>query len=66
MRKHSNKIQRKRENSKEYFKSQKEKEFLIKYKNIAGEYLGDYEFIELFIKNNFDDIQISNELKKLY
>ena len=45
--------------------SKKEKEFLSKYKNIAGEYLEDWEFIELFKKNNFDEEQISKELNKI-
>ena len=45
--------------------SKKEKEFLSKFKNIAGEYLEDWEFIELFKKNNFDEEQISKELNKI-
>ena len=52
-------------NSDKYMYSKKEKEFLSKYKNIAGEYLDDYEFIELFKKNNYDDEQISKELNKI-
>ena len=65
MRGQKKKIQRKWENSEEYNKSKKEKEYLIKYKNIAGEYLEEWEFIELFKKNNFDDEQISKELNKI-
>ena len=65
MRGQKKKIQRKWENSEEYNKSKKEKEYLTKYKNIAGEYLEDWEFIELFKKNNFDDEQISKELNKI-
>ena len=45
--------------------SKKEKEFLSKYKNIAGDYLEDWECIELFKKNNFDEEQISKELNKI-
>ena len=45
--------------------SQKEKELLSKYKSIAGEYLDDWEFIEMFKKNNFDEEQISKELNKI-
>lgn len=52
-------------NAEKHIYSKKEKEFLSKYKNIAGEYLDDYEFIELFRKNNFDDEQISKELNKI-
>ena len=52
-------------NAEKYIYSKKEKEFLSKYKNIAGEYLDDYEFIEIFKKNNFDDEQISKELNKI-
>ena len=52
-------------NGEKYIYSKKEKEFLSKYKSIAGEYLDDYEFIELFKKNNFDDEQISKELNKI-
>ena len=65
MRGQKKKIQRKWENSEEYNKSKKEKEYLTKYKNIAGEYLEEWEFIELFKKNNFDDEQISKELNKI-
>ena len=65
MRGQKKKIQRKWENSEEYNKSKKEKEYLNKYKNIAGEYLEDWEFIELFKKNNYDDEQISKELNKI-
>ena len=52
-------------NGEKYIYSKKEIEFLSKYKSIAGEYLDDYEFIELFKKNNFDDEQISKELNKI-
>ena len=52
-------------NTEKYSYSKKEKEFLSKYKNIAGEYLDDYEFIEIFKKNNFDDEQITKELNKV-
>ena len=45
--------------------SNKEKEYLIKYKNIAGEYLDDLEFIDLFKKYNYDDQQISKEIEKI-
>ena len=45
--------------------SKKEKEFLSKYKSIAGEYLDDWEFIEMFKKHNFDEEQISKELNKI-
>ena len=65
MRGQKKKIQRKWENSEDYNKSKKEKEYLTKYKNIAGEYLEDWEFIELLKKNNFDDEQISKELNKI-
>ena len=65
MRGQKKKIQRKWENPEEYNKSKKEKEYLTKYKNIAGEYLEDWEFIELFKKNNFDDEKISKELNKI-
>ena len=65
MRGQKKKNQRKWENSEEYLKSKKEKEYLIKYKNIAGEYLEEWEFIELFKKNNYDDEQISKELNKI-
>ena len=49
----------------EYSNSKKEKEFLSKYRHIAGEYLEDWEFIELFKKNNFDEELISKELNKI-
>ena len=42
-----------------------EKEFLSKYRHIAGEYLEDWEFIELFKKNNYDEELISKELNKI-
>ena len=45
--------------------TKKEKELLNKYKDIAGEYLDDSEFIELFKKNNYDEEQISKELNKI-
>ena len=45
----------------EYSNSKKEKEFLSKYRHIAGEYLEDWEFIELFKKNNYDEELISKE-----
>ena len=48
-----------------YSYSKKEKEYLSKYRKIAGEYLEDWEFIELFKKNNFDDDLISKELNKI-
>ena len=44
--------------------TKKEKELLNKYKSIAGEYLEDKEFIEMFKKNNYDEEQISKELNK--
>jgi hypothetical protein len=65
MRGQKKKNQRKWENSEEYLKSKKEKEYLNKYKNIAGEYLEDWEFIELFQKFNYEDEQISKELNKI-
>ena len=65
MRGQKKKNQRKWENSEEYLKSRKEKEYLDKYKNIAGEYLEDWEFIELFQKYNYEDEQISKELNKI-
>ena len=52
-------------NQEKYANTKKEKEFLMKYKNIAGEYLEDWELIELFKKSNFDDEQISKELNKI-
>ena len=52
-------------NQEKYTNFKKEKEFLTKYKNIAGEYLEDWELIELFKKSNFDDEQISKELNKI-
>jgi hypothetical protein len=52
-------------NQEKYTNSKKEKEFLLKYKNIAGEYLEDWEFIELFQKFNYEDEQISKELNKI-
>ena len=45
--------------------TKKEKEYLSKYHKIAGEYLEDWEFIELFKKNNFEDDLISKELNKI-
>ena len=51
--------------SEDYTLSQKDKEYLSKYRNIAGEYLEDWEFIDLFKKNNYDDEQISKELNKI-
>ena len=51
--------------SEDYVPTKKEKEFLSKYRSIAGEYLEDWEFIELFKKNNFDEEQISKELNKI-
>ena len=48
-----------------YSYSKKEKEYLSKYRKIAGEYLEDWELIELFKKNNFDDDLISKELNKI-
>ena len=51
--------------SEEYINSKKEKEFLMKYKKIAGEYLEDWELIDLYKKYNFDDEQISKELNKI-
>ena len=45
--------------------SKKEKEYLSKYRKIAGEYLEDWELIELFKKNNFDDDLITKELNKI-
>jgi len=52
-------------NNEEYLNSKKEKEFLSKYKKIAGEYLEDWEFIEIFKKHNFDEEQISKEINKI-
>ena len=63
MRKKKN--QRKWENSEEYNNSKKEKEYLSKYKNIARDYLEDWEFIDIFKKNNYDDELISKELNKI-
>ena len=51
--------------SEDYTLSKKDKEYLSKYRNIAGEYLEDWEFIDLFKKNNYDDEQISKELNKI-
>ena len=51
--------------SEEYINSKKEKEFLMKYKKIAGEYLEDWELIDIYKKYNFDDEQISKELNKI-
>ena len=48
-----------------YSYSKKEKEYLSKYRKIAGEYLEDWELIELFKKNNFDDDLITKELNKI-
>jgi hypothetical protein len=56
---------RKWDNSEEYINSRKEKEFLIKYKNIAGEYLVDSELIDLFKRNNYDEELISKELNRI-
>ena len=56
------KNQRKWDNSEEYINSRKEREFLIKYKSVAGEYLVDSELIDLFKKNNYDEEQIEKEL----
>ena len=49
----------------EYVFSKKEKEYLVKYKKIAGEYLEDWELSEITKKYNFDDEQISKELNKI-
>ena len=49
----------------EYAAIKKEKEFLTKYRHIAGEYLEDWELSEIFKKNNFDEEQISKELNKI-
>ena len=63
------KAQRKRDTyyqqSEEYFSSKKEKEYLSKYREIAGEYLEDKELIDLLKKNNFDDELITKELNKI-
>ena len=59
------KNQRKWENSEEYLNAKKEKEYLNKYKTKAGEYLEDWEFIEIFKKYNYDDEQIKKELNKI-
>jgi len=48
-----------------YTYSKKEKEYLSKYRKIAAEYLEDWELIELFKKNNFDDDLITKELNKI-
>ena len=48
-----------------YSYTKKEKEYLSKYHKMAGEYLEDWEFIELFKKNNFEDDLISKELNKI-
>ena len=48
-----------------YSYSKKDKEYLSKYRKIAGEYLEDWELIELFKKNNFDDDLITKELNKI-
>ena len=48
-----------------YSYSKKEKEYLSKYRKIAAEYLEDWELIELFKKNNFDDDLITKELNKI-
>ena len=48
-----------------YSYSKKEKEYLSKYRKIAGEYLEDWELMELFKKNNFDDDLITKELNKI-
>ena len=45
--------------------TKKEKELLNKYKSIASEYLDDWEFIEMFKKNNYDEEQISKDLNKI-
>ena len=63
------KNQRKRDShyqqSEEYLSSKKEKEYLSKYREIAGEYLEDKELIDILKKNNFDDELISKELNKI-
>ena len=59
------KNQRKWDNSEEYINSRKEREFLIKYKSVAGEYLVDSELIDLFKKNNYDEEQIEKELNRI-
>jgi hypothetical protein len=48
-----------------YSYSKKDKEYLSKYRKIAAEYLEDWELIELFKKNNFDDDLITKELNKI-
>ena len=49
----------------EYASMKKEKELLSKYRHIAGEYLEDWELIEIFKKNNFEEELISKELNKI-
>ena len=49
----------------EYIISKKEKEYLVKYKKIAGEYLEDWELTQINKKYNFDDEQIAKELNKI-
>ena len=53
------------QNQEEYNLSKKDKEYLSKYRKIAGEYLEDKELIELFKKNNYDEEEISKELNKI-
>ena len=50
MRGQKKKNQRKWDNSEEYANIKKEKDYLNKYKIKAGEYLDDWEFIEIFKK----------------
>ena len=45
--------------------TKKEKELLNKYKDTASEYLEDWEFLEMFRKNNYDEEQISKEINKI-
>ena len=63
------KNQRKRDTlyqqSEEYLSSKKEKEYLLRYRQIAGEYLDDKELIDILKRNNFDDDLISKELNKI-
>ena len=51
--------------SEEHTSSKKDKEFLSKYRSIAGEYLEDWELFDLFKKNNYDEELISKELNKI-
>ena len=53
------------QNQEEYNLSKEDKEYLSKYRKIAGEYLEDKELIELFKKNNYDEEEISKELNKI-